>query len=224
MKILGMLAARGASPCASNSGRGNEFPQSRVARFEGLSTAEIRSQSPNWPNPHFRHGLLVLLVFLSTAGMAQEVSYNFDRNTDFSRFRTYKWVEIGGGEQLDDITRNQLRSAIDDELAKKGLQRVEDGNADLYTALQVALREEREATIYDPGWGWRGGGFGTVQTNTIVHGSVVLDMYDAAQHQLVWRGVATKTVDVNAKPDKREKNIRKGAEKLLKHYPPKEKS
>jgi len=38
-----------------------------------------------------------------------------------------------------------------------------------------------------------------------------------------WRGVASKTLDPNAKPDKRQKDMRKGAEKLLKNYPPKKK-
>jgi len=119
-----------------------------------------------------------------------------------------------------------LRSALEEELAKKGLQRVDSDDADLYLGHQVAVRQEREVSVYDSGWGygpgWRGaGGFSTVQTNTILIGSVVLDMYESSIRQLVWRGVATKTLDVNAKPDKREKNMRKGAAKLLKDYPPK---
>jgi hypothetical protein len=32
--------------------------------------------------------------------------------------------------------------------------------------------------------------------------------------------MTTTTVDANAKPDKREKNMRKGADKLMKNYPP----
>jgi hypothetical protein len=35
----------------------------------------------------------------------------------------------------------------------------------------------------------------------------------------VWRGTATKDIDVNAKPDKRDKSITKAAEKLFKNYP-----
>jgi hypothetical protein len=37
----------------------------------------------------------------------------------------------------------------------------------------------------------------------------------------VWRGVATKTLDPKAKPDKKEKNIAKAVTKLMKNYPPK---
>jgi hypothetical protein len=60
----------------------------------------------------------------------------------------------------------------------------------------------------------------TTQTSTIHVGSVGLDLYDPAKKQLVWRGVATKTLDAKAKPDKRQKNIGKGVVKLLKNYPP----
>jgi hypothetical protein len=39
--------------------------------------------------------------------------------------------------------------------------------------------------------------------------------------QLVWRGTASKTIDPNAKPEKKQKNINKAVEKLLKSYLPK---
>jgi Domain of unknown function (DUF4136) len=58
-------------------------------------------------------------------------------------------------------------------------------------------------------------------TSTVYVGTLDLSMYDPAQKQLVWRGVATKTLDPNAKPEKKQKNIEKAAEKLLKDYPPK---
>jgi len=46
-------------------------------------------------------------------------------------------------------------------------------------------------------------------------------MYDPAKKQLVWRGTASKTLDANAKPEKRQKNLQKATAKLLKNYPPK---
>ena len=48
-------------------------------------------------------------------------------------------------------------------------------------------------------------------------------MYDSRQKQLVWRGIASKTLDPNAKPDKKDKNINKAVQKLLKNYPPQQK-
>jgi hypothetical protein len=45
-------------------------------------------------------------------------------------------------------------------------------------------------------------------------------MYDASRKQLVWRGIASKTLDPKAKPEKQDKNIAKAAQKMLKNYPP----
>ena len=63
----------------------------------------------------------------------------------------------------------------------------------------------------------------TGQTSTIYTGQLDLDMYDSANRDLVWRGVASKTIDTNAKPDKQQKNLIKAVTKLLKNYPPRAK-
>jgi len=59
--------------------------------------------------------------------------------------------------------------------------------------------------------------------STIYIGQLVLDMYEVPKKDLVWRGVASKTLDPKAKPEKQEKNIKKAVAKLLKNYPPKQK-
>ena len=51
-------------------------------------------------------------------------------------------------------------------------------------------------------------------------GSASLDMFDRVKQELVWRGVVSKSVDLKAKPEKRQKNMAKSAEKLFKKYPP----
>ena len=43
---------------------------------------------------------------------------------------------------------------------------------------------------------------------------------DASTKAIIWRGMASKDIDVKAKPEKREKNINRTAEKLFKNYPP----
>jgi hypothetical protein len=45
-------------------------------------------------------------------------------------------------------------------------------------------------------------------------------MVGARSKTIVWRGTATKEVDANASPEKRERNIARAAEKLFKSYPP----
>jgi Domain of unknown function (DUF4136) len=63
----------------------------------------------------------------------------------------------------------------------------------------------------------------TATSSTIRTGQLDLDMYDSANKRLVWRGTVSKTLDPNAKPEKRQKNLDKAVAKLLKNYPPQKK-
>ena len=170
---------------------------------------------------------IILLLSVSSA-VAQDVNYNYDQSTDFTKYKTYKWVSIKNAEQVDELISKQLTSAIDSQLALKGLAKTDSDSADLYIAFQTAIRTEQQLNAYSTGWGygpgWRyGGGSRTISatTTTIPVGILVLDLYDAKTHSLVWRGMASKTIDPKAKPDKRAKNINRAVEKLLKNYPPK---
>ena len=177
--------------------------------------------------------LFALAVFAlgASSAFAQDVNYNFAQGTDFSKYKTYKWVSIQNAEQVDQITASQLTSAIDTELAKKGLTKTDADNADLYLGYQTAIGSEKQLYAYNTGWGygpgWRGGWYGgmgttttTATTTTIYIGQLDLDMYDRATKELVWRGVASKTLSQQKNPEKRQKNMAKAMQKLLKNYPP----
>lgn len=177
------------------------------------------------------------LFFLgTTATVAQDVRYDFDKDKDFSKYKTYKWVPIKGADQPDELTARQVTAAIDAELASKGLTKTDSDAANLYIGYQTAIGSEKQFTSYSTDWGygggwgrgWYGGGMGTSttygSTSTVYVGQLDLSIYDPAEKLMVWRGVATKTLDSKAKPEKKQKNITKAVQKLLKNFPPKPKS
>ncbi len=172
--------------------------------------------------------VFLLFALGASDAAAQDVTYNFDRDTDFAHFKSYKWVSIKNAQQVDDLTARQITAALDAELAKRGLGKTEADNADLYIGYQTAIGEQKQWNAYSTGWGagpgWGGGtGMGTATSSTIRVGQFDLDMYDSANKRLVWRGTVTKTLDPIAKPDKRQKNLQKAVAKMLKNYPPKKK-
>jgi Domain of unknown function (DUF4136) len=185
-----------------------------------------------------RFALLAAATFLLGVipALAQDVRYDFDKDKDFSKYKTYRWVPIKDADQPDELTAKQLVAAMDAELAKKGLTRTDGDSADLYIGYQTAVGTEKQFTSYNTGWGYGGGwgrgwyGYGGMattttygSTSTVYVGQLDVSMYDSVQKQLVWRGAATKTLDPKAKPDKKQKNITKAVQKLLKNYPPKAK-
>jgi hypothetical protein len=173
-----------------------------------------------------------LFVLGATVTVAQDVRYDFDKDKDFSKYKTYKWVPIKGADQPDELTTRQVTAAFDTELAAKGFTKTDSDTADLYIGFQTAIGSEKQFTSYSTDWGygggwgrgWYGGGMGSSttygSTSTVYVGQLDLSIYDPAQKQMVWRGVATKTLDPKAKPEKKQKNITKAVQKLLKNFPP----
>jgi hypothetical protein len=185
----------------------------------------------------FVFAVAVLAVGVSGA-RAQDVSYNFAKDAKFADYKTYKWIDaVKGSHQVNQITDNQIRDALEPELAKKGLTQSESDDADLLMGYQTAIGTEKQFNSYSSGWGYgpgwgggryrRGGGMQsttiTGSTSTIYIGTLVVDVYDSKGKDPVWRGTARKIIDPKAKPDKQQRDIQKSVAKLLKNYPPPQK-
>ncbi len=124
----------------------------------------------------------------------------------------------------DQLIDQEIKRAVDEQLAQKGLTKVEK-NADLQVTYHAAIHQDVGINLSGFGWGGRGlGGMwdGSIQgqTSTIPIGTLVVDLYDPAGKQLIWRGDASKTIDLKKDPDKNYKNLQKAIAKLFKNYPP----
>jgi Domain of unknown function (DUF4136) len=168
----------------------------------------------------FSSALVAALLLVSAVTLiAQDVRYNFMPRTDFSKYRTYKWVNIGGAHP-DQIMDAEIKQSVDSQLASRGMTKTDSDKADLDIGYQSAVEQE---TQWDA-WGTRtfGSGMGSWTSSTISVGTLVLDMYDPGTKQLVWTGRATKTIDPSSNHEKNMKKLDKAIAKLLKNYPPKQ--
>lgn len=181
----------------------------------------------NWMARFFPAVVLALIASFGVYG--QEVFTNYLPGTDFSKYRTYKWVAIGPSGVPDEILETQIKQSIDSQLAAKGLTKVDGDKADLLVRYQVAVAKERQWNASGVGDVFRspgmstGMGTATATSSSIDVGTLVLDLYDPAAKQLVWTGHATKTINPSKDPQKNQKNIDKAMQKLLKEFPPRRK-
>ena len=165
----------------------------------------------------------VMLAGLAAVALAQQVTYDFDRAADFSAFKRYAWVR--GTVLNDQLNHHRIVSAVNAQLASKGLVQVQsDDNPDVFVAYHASFDRNLQITGFSSGWGgyrFPASRTGSARAEEIVVGSLVVDVVNARTKTIVWRGAATRDIDVNASPEKRDKNINKAAEKLFKNYPPK---
>jgi len=163
-----------------------------------------------------------LLLTVSVFVAAQDIKTNYVPGTDFSKYKTYKWVTVDGAEQPDQIVDQQIKLAVDTALASKGMTRTDADTADMYVAYQVSIRQQEQWNAYGTGGGWRfGGGMAMATSTTINIGTLGLDFYDPQPQKLIWRGQATKTLNPSKDPKKNQDRLNKGVAKLLKDFPPK---
>jgi len=170
----------------------------------------------------------VLAVLLSTVpGLAQDVTVDYDDKADFTKMSTYAWhVGTPISNQLMD---QRVIAAVDYHLSMLGYIKT-DGTPDVYVTYHATTEEQQRIVTsgfgYGGGRGWRryGGGMGssTSRVYTYVKGTLVVDIWNAAEKSLMWRGTSTDTL--SDKPEKNEKKINKGMEKLFKDFPPKTRS
>lgn len=162
----------------------------------------------------------LLASALSMSSMAQDVRTDYDHHANFSQFHTYYWAKV---QTEDPLWQQRIEDAVDKDLQAKGWQRV-DSNGDVaVTAVGATRNQQQYQTFYNslgPGWFW--GGFGPEATTTVQTyrtGTLVLDMYDAHNKRLLWRGTASDSL--SDKPEKNEHKLDKSVDKMLDHFPPK---
>jgi hypothetical protein len=164
---------------------------------------------------------LALAMLACTLTPAQDVTSNSMPGADFTKYHTYKWVPIDGAVVPNQIVDAQIKQSIDSQLAAKDLTKTDDDKADLLIGYPISVTQEKQWNAYGTGGLRWGGGMASAQQSTISIGTLVLDMYDPSGKQLVWTGRVTKTLDPGANQGKKQKNLDKAMQKLLKDFPPK---
>jgi len=160
-----------------------------------------------------------------TACSTLKTSYDAKPGTNFAKYKTFAFKDTE--DIKNTILVDRIKSALSTQLTAKGLTR-NDGNPDLWVVPHPRLSKQTQINTYNTGWGygygWRGYGAGMGTTTSTVEeipvGTLVIDLVDAKDKELVWRGTASETLKENATPEEREKNLNEAMAKLFENYPP----
>jgi Domain of unknown function (DUF4136) len=154
--------------------------------------------------------LIFMITLVTTCYGKVVVDYNKDFN--FASIKTYGWMK---GTPADALMEQRIVKAVESQLAKHGVQKT-DSTPDVFVVTRVLTRED--ISIRD--WGYSPFGWGRdININKYLVGTLVVDILDAKNEQLVWRGIADGTL--SDKPEKIEAKIYQVTEKMFEKFPPK---
>ena len=167
------------------------------------------------------YSLVALLVFAACSSI--DVSYDYDKDANFTSYKTYGYTQEALALGIGDLNRDRLLKAIDAEMTARGFTKSD--SPDALVDLIVKAQERTQATATNTGgyygrYGW-GGGMSTTTINydQYVDGTLFVNFIDKSTEKMVWQGRATKTLDESASPEKKETNIKNAVKMIFTKFP-----
>jgi hypothetical protein len=157
---------------------------------------------------------IVLILGCSFAMAGMKVKAEKDPEADFGVYKTYAWKK-GLNAAYENI-QHVIEKNVNRELSQVQLVKADAEDADLY-AVSYALGEQLQGTLggfyRQPGWAW---GIITTESRLITKGTLVIDLVDAQENKVVWRGVAQGNV---ANTEQAVRIIEQVTKKMFRKYP-----
>ncbi len=181
---------------------------------------------------------LLVVTILGLALMScssVKVTTDTDKNTDFSKYKTYSFLgwQAGSDHILTKFDKERIYDAFNKEFTKRNMKFVEK-KGDMAVSLYIVVNQESSVSGYSNyyggggyghynyygggGYGW-GGGYASNSYKQVdyMKGTLVMDVFDEKSGEQIWQGVATKTVEDN--PKKRGKSIPSSIKALMFKFP-----
>ena len=175
-----------------------------------------------------RSVLALTLTCLACSGI--RVTTDYDPSADFTRLRSYAWLDEQSGVEGDrsDVTSlldRRVRRAVDAEMQRKGLSAVDRGQADVLVAYHLGVETKLDVNTINSGYGggpygYRGGVYSHTTVTEYQEGTLLIDVVEPKAKQLIWRGSGQARIWKSTTPAEREKRIDQAVGEILKSFPP----
>lgn len=178
-------------------------------------------------------GSVMFLLVVSSCATVR-VSVDYDPAYDFSRARSYAWLEDDASPSRDIRVNNdriieRVRRAVEEGLAAKGYIQTDTSSADFWVRWLGKIERIRESGSgghYVSPHGYGGWGHDSLMgwTRAVARddeeGNLFVDILDPVQHRLIWRGTGTDRLMSNGGPETVTRGIYNTITAILASFPP----
>jgi len=185
-----------------------------------------------------KYSFIALLVTGVLGCSSVTVSTDHDKETDFSSFKTYQWINektVTNKDliKVDAIMDQRIRNTINKQLALQGYKEVKEA-ADLQLNYSVLTEDKTDIRTYQTyggysaRWGYRGGygyrgmgGYSDTVVSQYKSGTLVIDFVNPTTNKLIWRGLGSERIPSERNPENMDELVTEVVESVLKNFPPK---
>lgn len=172
----------------------------------------------------------ILLVFfnigfLISCSAVYDISYDYDRTTDFTSLRSYSWLPVPEKSNINSLDSVRIKFAVNAQLENKGFEKALI-NPDFLIAYHLGTKDKVNVRPWGYGYGsygryWGGyWGYEGVSVYQYEEGTLIIDFVESNSKNLLWRGAAKSVVDDAKTPEERDKMINEAVQKILNNFPP----
>lgn len=131
-----------------------------------------------------KHLILLFFIFLLPSCSSVRVYSDYDKNVDFSLYKTYAFYKTGIDKvEISDLDKKRILRSIDEEMTAKGLTKSETPdlliNINTKAEKNVDVNQFNSAWGYGWGWGWGPYWGGNTMVSTSIEGILIIDLIDA---------------------------------------------
>ena len=171
--------------------------------------------------------VLGVMVFAFTSCSTVRVAADYDRQADFSSYKTFAFFKPGIDKaEVSDLDKKRILRAIEAQLTAKGFSKSSDPDM----LVSIFTKTKENINVYNNnfgygglyGWGWSpwfwNTGYNTVSSTT--EGTLYIDFIDGEKKELVWQGMGTSALVTTGNIEKKEERINEIVAEIIARYPP----
>ena len=177
---------------------------------------------------------LIFPVIAAVSGCSGiTVSQDYDKDVDFTAFKTFIWkvdpdVKQNDDSEMSPLVATRIRNAIQSELKARGITYYEmspDIQIDYNLKVESKISSSNVGTTIGFGAGSYGYGSGVIISTSpdirqYDEGTLYIDFYTSDDLKLVWRGISSQVIDKHEEPDRVTQQINLNVQKILEQFPP----